>query len=156
MWPANAQEAAPAVEPIAPFVTTHHETQIKGQIVGYRAVVGETVMDNESGEPAATIFSTSYLKDGAGDERPVTFVFNGGPGASSSPLHLGVGPVLTVQSRDAGVTYDYSKPDALTANPDTVLDSTDLVFVDPVGTGYSRLLEGSDGGDCQPDSDLPT
>lgn len=146
IWSAGA-DAQTGPKAVRPFVTTHHQIEIAGEPLAYRALVGETVLENDDDVPAATIYSTAYLKDDAAAERPVTFLFNGGPGASSSPLHLGVGPLKTLQSRDAGSVYDETKPDGLAPNPDTILRWSDLVFIDPVGTGFSRLLDAGDGAD---------
>jgi carboxypeptidase C (cathepsin A) len=80
------------------------------------------------------MFSTAYVRTDAGAtaNRPVLFLFNGGPGASSSPLHLGIGPMRRPENDPAG---------SLVANPPSPIDAVDMVFVDPVGTGYTRLLK---------------
>ena len=89
-------------------------------------------------KPAAEIFSVSYVAKGDG-ERPVTFVFNGGPGASSAFLHMGaVGPQRVAFPADGTLP---PMPPRLVANEDSWLGFTDLVFVDPVGTGFSRVVE---------------
>jgi len=89
-------------------------------------------------KPAAEIFSVSYVADRDGD-RPVTFVFNGGPGASSAYLHIGaVGPVRVAFPPDGTLPR---LPPRLVSNEDSWLAFTDLVFVDPVGTGFSRVIE---------------
>jgi carboxypeptidase C (cathepsin A) len=118
--------------PAAPFVRTHHNGLFNGESIEFDALTGETVLLDENGQPATTVFSTAYIRTDVHDtaSRPVLFLFNGGPGASSSPLHLGVGPVRRPLSENG---------DALVANPSSVLDAADLVFVDPPGTGYSRL-----------------
>ena len=91
-------------------------------------------------KPAAEIFSVSYVADGDG-ERPVTFVFNGGPGASSAFLHMGaVGPRRVVFPADGTLP---PMPPRLVTNDDSWLAFTDLVFVDPVGTGFSRVVDDS-------------
>jgi carboxypeptidase C (cathepsin A) len=93
-------------------------------------------------KPAAEIFSVSYVADGGAD-RPVTFVFNGGPGASSAYLHMGaVGPLRVAFPADGTLPR---LPPRLILNEGSWLAFTDLVFVDPVGTGFSRVIE--DGGD---------
>lgn len=99
--------------------------------LAYRAMWSETVLEDDEGEPQATISATSYILENAGrkSRRPVTFLFNGGPGASSTPLHFSAfGP----RRRSEGIYVD---------NESTLLDVTDLVFIDPVGTGYSRELK---------------
>jgi carboxypeptidase C (cathepsin A) len=93
-------------------------------------------------KPSAEIFSVSYVADGAALERPVTFVFNGGPGASSAYLHVGaVGP-QRVDFLDDGTAPPM--PPRLVQNDESWLAFTDLVFVDPVGTGFSRIIEKDD------------
>jgi carboxypeptidase C (cathepsin A) len=92
-------------------------------------------------KPVAEIFSVAYVADG-GDDRPVTFVFNGGPGASSAYLHMGaVGPLRVAFARDGTLPRF---PPRLVANEESWLAFTDLVFVDPVGTGFSRVIQDDD------------
>lgn len=96
------------------------------------------------GPPDAEIFHVSYLAKGADPaKRPVTFVFNGGPGAASIYLHIAaLGPRVLQTAGDGSFP---PAPARLTDNPDSWLAFTDLVFIDPVGTGYSRMLPGPDG-----------
>ena len=112
-----------------PSVATSRHTGTFGDVrVAYTATVEEHLLAGRDGIPDASMISIAYVRDDIADRarRPVTFVFNGGPGSSSSPLHMsGLGPRLT-----AG--------DSTTPNPASVLDATDLVFIDPVGTGFSR------------------
>jgi carboxypeptidase C (cathepsin A) len=113
-----------------------------GTSVDYMAVAGDTFIRGKDGKPVATYFTTSYLKKDVDDpaERPVTFVFNGGPGSASMWLHMGVfGPRRVVVPSDPA--DDGAPPYTVIPNPETILDVTDLVFIDPVGTGYSRALE---------------
>lgn len=119
---------------------TRHESRIGGDRVRYTATAGETYISNLHGHPIARIFSFSYVKDGPRDPaRPVLFVFNGGPGSSSIWLHLGVmGPKRLVLDRE--VDPSNSPPFGLRDNPDSPLDVADLVFIDPVGTGYSQAI----------------
>ena len=118
--------------PAAPVVRTHHRGAFNGQELAFDVVTGETVLEDEDGRPATTVFSTAYVRTDVVDPtaRPVLFLFNGGPGASSSPLHLGIGPVR--RPVDDG-------DESLVPFPQSPLDVTDMVFVDPPGTGYSRL-----------------
>lgn len=134
--------AAGPVEPLpAPrrFVSRRTVT-VRGQRVAYTAIAGETYLYNRAGEPIGSIFAFSYLKDGPPDpKRPVMFVFNGGPGSSSLWLHLGVvGPRRVVLDREVNPTS--TAPFGLADNPDSLLDVADLVFIDPVGTGWSRVV----------------
>ena len=97
-------------------------------------------------KPAAEVFSVSYIAQGDGN-RPVTFVFNGGPGASSAFLHMGaVGPLRVAFPADGTLPQ---MPPGSWSNEDSWLAFTDLVFVDPVGTGFSRVIQddGKDGED---------
>ena len=97
-------------------------------------------------KPAAEIFSVSYVAHGD-DDRPVTFVFNGGPGASSAYLHMGaVGPLRVAFPADGTLPQ---LPARLVSNEESWLAFSDLVFVDPVGTGFSRVVESNsdDGAD---------
>lgn len=112
-----------------------------GQQVGYRAIAGETYITDEKGTPVASIFTTAYLKTDVDDTstRPVTFSYNGGPGGSSMWVHMGgFGPrriVVPDEPENAG-----APPYPIVDNPLSLLDVTDLVFIDPIGTGYSRTL----------------
>ena len=111
------------------------------EILNYTAIAGETILENEEGAQTASIFSISYIKEG-GDRpeiRPITFLFNGGPGSSAVWLHLGAfGPRRISLSNDP--VNPGSPPYELADNPNTLLRYSDLVFVDPVGTGFSRAL----------------
>ncbi|HEY1715574.1 MAG TPA: hypothetical protein VGG07_21905 [Solirubrobacteraceae bacterium] len=103
----------------------------------YTASAGWIVLRKKE-KPAAEIFSISYVAKGD-DERPVTFVFNGGPGASSAFLHMGaVGPLRVAFPADGRAPH---MPPRLVANAESWLAFTDLVLVDPVGTGFSRVIE---------------
>tara|TARA_R110000803_G_scaffold1275_3_gene4216 strand:- start:1607 stop:3151 length:1545 start_codon:yes stop_codon:yes gene_type:complete len=134
----KAQAAKPVPDPVM-FKTTHTGT-FGSEKVAYTVEAGETYIKDEDGEPAASLFTTSYIKDNAGAQRPVTFVFNGGPGSASVWLHLGLlGPKRAVVASDADAD-DGAAPYTLVDNPLSILDVTDLVFIDPVGTGYSRAI----------------
>jgi carboxypeptidase C (cathepsin A) len=112
-----------------------------GERVTYTATAGETHLKNDKGDPTASVFSTAYIRKPTGDaaRRPVAFVFNGGPGSASLWLHLGVfGPKRVVLPDDGGNAG--AAPYAFADNADSPLDVADLVFIDPVGTGYSRAL----------------
>ena len=134
------EKPAPIPEP-ASFVS-HHQIQNGGQLIRYQATASETYLKNKDGLPEASIWSTAYEKEGVSDPagRPVTFVFNGGPGSASVWLHMGLlGPTLV--SVDSEATQDDgAAPYGLGPNSEGVLDQTDLVFIDPVGTGYSRVV----------------
>ena len=117
---------------------TRHKGNFGGQSLGYTATAGETYLKDKDGKPTAAIFSTTYLKDNPEPNRPVTFLFNGGPGSGSLWLHMGAFGPKRVNIPDA--KDDGAPPYPITANPDSLLDVTDIVFIDPVGTGFSRAL----------------
>jgi len=119
-------------------IVTPHELKIRGKVLKYTVTTGMMPLKNETGETEANIFFMAYVADRPGglDTRPLMFSFNGGPGSSSVWLHLGtVGP-KRVKMREDGMMP--SPPYALVDNEHTWLDLTDVVFIDPVGTGFSR------------------
>lgn len=135
----KSEDAVPVPE--ARTFVTRHSGRFGGRAVRYTATAGETYLRNEKGEPVASIFSTAYLENEVRDPttRPVTFVFNGGPGSPAVWLHMGVfGPRVVQVPSDAG--DDGAPPYPLIDNALSMLDLTDLVFVDPVGTGFSRVI----------------
>jgi carboxypeptidase C (cathepsin A) len=131
------QERKPDHEPPAGAETRATWTG-RGSPIDYTATAKWLVLRKKE-KPAAEIFSVSYVADGDDASRPVTFVFNGGPGASSAYLHMGVvGPQRVDFPADGTLP---PMPPRLVANEDSWLAFTDLVFVDPVGTGFSRVIE---------------
>lgn len=113
--------------------------KIDGKDVNYVSTVGKLVLKNDKGEPRASVFYTSYTRENAGkvSERPVMFAFNGGPGSSAVWLHLGIlGPRRLDLPGDG--TQPLTPPARLIDNDQSILDVCDLVFIDPVSTGYSR------------------
>jgi carboxypeptidase C (cathepsin A) len=140
---AKSDEAKKAAKPVPEpkvFVTSH-SGRFGDETVAYTATAGETHLRDEDGKPKAAIFTFAYTKDGVNDpsSRPVTFVWNGGPGSSSVWLHMGaMGPRridVPSDASDAG-----PPPYKVEENSLALLDVTDLVFVDPVGTGFSRAV----------------
>jgi carboxypeptidase C (cathepsin A) len=134
---------AAAAQPAPRVAVTQHVTHIGGQAVSYTATVAESFLHDASGTPTASVITIAYVRDGVADpaRRPVIFAFNGGPGASSSPLHTqALGPMI----RSDGKLADRGEA-AFHENPFSPLDVADLVFIDPVGTGFSRPLPGHDG-----------
>jgi carboxypeptidase C (cathepsin A) len=135
---AQAQTAAPRA-----FITKRSGT-FNGQQAHYVATVGETILNDEAGAATASLFSTSYVREDANDKarRPVIFAFNGGPGASSTFLHMGaLGPKRVIYPAD--LNAEIAPPYELADNNYAPLDVADLVFIDPVETGYSRLTPGA-------------
>ncbi|MGH8415267.1 MAG: S10 family peptidase, partial [Gammaproteobacteria bacterium] len=118
---------------------TEHSLTISGQTLKYTATAGTLLVDNDAGKPIGSFFYVAYTRDGADlNRRPLTFLFNGGPGSSSIWLHMGsFGPVRVVTS-DAKVTPP--PPYDLVQNQYTLLDKSDLVFIDAIGTGFSRIV----------------
>ncbi len=113
-------------------------THVNGKTLRYTATVGTLPVRDDKGKTIAQVIFTAYTLDG-GHDRPVTFAFNGGPGASSVFLNFGaIGP-KHIKFGNEGDSP--STPATLKDNPGTWLGFTDMVFIDPVGTGYSRSLE---------------
>ncbi len=138
--PGEREEAPPVPEPKS-FITDHQILNGDRKIT-YRAVASERYLKDESGQPVASIWSVAYLGTGMENpgRRPVTFIFNGGPGSASVWLHMGLlGPQLVEVDSDAG-RDDGAAPYGLRENREGLLDMTDLVFIDPVGTGFSRVV----------------
>lgn len=125
--------------------TTEHTIDLaSGKSLGYTATAGTLALYDQSGEQTAAVFYTAYVaKSADASPRPLTFAFNGGPGAASAYLHLGlVGPkILQFGDRNDAATAQ------MRSNPQTWLEFTDLVMIDPVGTGWSRAAK-SDGSDA--------
>jgi carboxypeptidase C (cathepsin A) len=138
--PKEEKKTPPAPE--EKVVTSKHSLRIGGQEIKYTATAGTILLKLEDGTPKASIFYVAYTKDDVSDfgQRPITFSFNGGPGSSSVWLHLGAFGPRRVQMGDAGALLP--PPYKLVDNDASLLDVTDLVFIDPVSTGYSRAVPG--------------
>lgn len=120
--------------------TTSHTVKIDGKIIAYKALAGTMQLRNSENEPIALHGFTAYIREGTTDlkQRPITFVFNGGPGSSSIWLHMGVvGPRRAVVN-DPGFTP--AAPYTLEENGSSLIDVTDIVMMDPIGTGLSRAI----------------
>src|SRR5438132_12582356 len=135
------EEKKPPI-PEEKIVQTKHSLKIGGQEIKYTATAGTILLKLEDGTPKASIFYVAYTKDDVSDprHRPLTFSFNGGPGSSSVWLHLGLFGPRRVQMGDAGALLP--PPYKLVDNEYSLLDISDLVFSDPVSTGYSRAVPG--------------
>lgn len=133
-----------APTPEEKIVTTHHRITVGGTALAYTANTGTLLLKEEDGRPKASVFFVAYTKDGVQDvaRRPVTFTFNGGPGSSSVWLHLGAFGPRRVVMDDEGLAA--APPYRLADNAESLLDVTDLVFIDPVSTGFSRAVPGED------------
>ncbi|MBL4802373.1 MAG: hypothetical protein JKY45_10810 [Emcibacter sp.] len=127
--------------PVGRHFESQHQAKIGGKDISYKAIVEETFLTDNSGKPAASIVSFSYIRTDIpkNTNRPVIFVFNGGPGSSSIWLHMGlVGPRRVSFGDD--VKPETVPPFQLADNPDSPLDKADIVLFDPPGTGFSRIL----------------
>ncbi len=121
--------------------TTKHSAHIGGQQINYTATAATYNIKADDGSPKATFFYVSYTKDDVPDvsKRPVSFVYNGGPGSASSYTHMGLGPKRIVLTDDG---HGMPAPYSIIENGDSFLDATDLVFVDAISTGFSRPVPG--------------
>jgi carboxypeptidase C (cathepsin A) len=136
----SATTDRPVPEP--KMFTSEHQINLQGTTINYQVMSGEMHLKNDKGEPAASLWSTSYLAKGVNDpsRRPVIFIFNGGPGSASVWLHMGLfGPQL-VQVNSEASEDDGGAPYPLRTNEGCLLDLADLVFIDPVGTGFSQVF----------------
>lgn len=126
---------------------TKHTARIEGKAINYTATAGTIVLKNEKNESIAIFGFTAYTKDGETDDskRPVTFAYNGGPGSSSMWLHLGALGPRRVSVNDPGITPP--APYKLEDNEHSIVDVTDLVMIDPVGTGLSHPIGKATGKD---------
>lgn len=140
---AKGEAAAPKkAEPVVPKETssvTHHQVTIGGQDVSYTATAG-TLLIRKGDDAVASMFYVAYARDGvkAMERRPVTFFYNGGPGSASLWLHMGSFGPRIVETANAQATGP--APFRVVANANSLLDRTDLVFIDAVSTGYSNVV----------------
>ncbi|MBV9812233.1 MAG: hypothetical protein JO326_05745, partial [Acetobacteraceae bacterium] len=137
---------APATQPerLSPVSVTHHTvTLANGRTLAFTATVAPWRTTNSEGHEEYEIVTTAYTLDGVDPAtRPVTFAFNGGPGSASAWLQLGMlGPWRVAMDGDANAPSASATP---LPNPQTWLEWTDLVFIDPVGTGFSHFVDTSD------------
>lgn len=139
------------VEPVDQLVETKHSITIGGKNIDYTVTTGTLILKEETSDrdkesekvkPKAAFFFVAYTRDGIEDKtrRPITFAFNGGPGSSSVWLHLGVVGPRRVYLTEEG--FMPQPPFKLVDNEFSLLDVSDLVFIDPVSTGFSRPAEG--------------
>ena len=135
----------------------HHEFELKSSVRNLKyAVDADWMVLRKDEEPTAEMFFTAYIeKDADRSKRPITFVFNGGPGAASAYLHVGALGPKRVHIEDNGSLP--APPVHLVDNKDSWLEFTDLVFIDPIGTGFSRVIKKKDAtsgkGETPPKSD---
>src|SRR5271163_387999 len=138
--PADATPPAAAAAPKEESSVTDHTIRIGGQTIPYKATAATILLKNEKDEPTALIYFTAYTRSDVKDlsQRPVAFLYNGGPGSSSLWVHMGsFGPRrAVVADAEASPAGPYKMND----NSYSLLDKSDLVFIDPVGTGFSHAV----------------
>ena len=139
-------KAKPEPTPEPKSSKTQHEISIDGRTLRYSATAGWLIMKDDKDKPIARFGYTAYTQDGVDDlhRRPITFAYNGGPGSSSIWLHMGILGPRRVVLNDAGFT---PPPSTSIENKFTPLDVTDIVMIDPVGTGFSKPLGEAKGAD---------
>ncbi len=126
--------------PIDTTVVTNHSVNIRGNNINYTAQTGTQPVWNEMGEPVASLFYTYYKRSDVknNENRPLVISFNGGPGSASVWMHLAYTGPRVLKIDDEGFPV---QPYGIKANPHSILDIADIVYVNPVNTGYSRLIE---------------
>ncbi len=137
--PAQEVRRGPALEEKSSV--THHSARIGGQQINYTATAANYVIKSDDGAPKASFFFVSYTKDGVTDfaKRPISFVYNGGPGSGSLFTHMGLGPKRILLTDDG---HGMPAPYSIVENGDSFLDASDLTFIDAISTGYSRPAPG--------------
>ncbi len=136
--------AQKVVLPIDTVIATAHTVNIKGVAINYLAKTGTLPVYNETGEPVASLFFTYYERTGVKEtaKRPIVFSFNGGPGSASVWMHIAYTGPKVLNIDDEGYPI---QPYGVKDNPHSILDVADIVFVDPVNTGYSRMVPDKEG-----------
>jgi carboxypeptidase C (cathepsin A) len=140
----EAAKAAPKAPPEEKSSVTHHVLTLDSKRYPYTATAANLLLKDDDGTVKASLFYIAYTLEGVKDpaDRPVTFSFNGGPGAASLWVHMGAFGPKKVERTDEGMGLP--PPGRLVDNESSILDVTDLVFIDPVSTGYSRPAPGQD------------
>jgi carboxypeptidase C (cathepsin A) len=136
--PAAAEAPKTADMPDEKPSVTHHKITVRGKTLQYIATAGRMPIKNEQGRTEAQMFYVAYTLDNPGPKRPLTVAFNGGPGSATVWLHMGCFAPKRVKMQPNG--FMPAPPFELEDNQNTILDKTDLVFVDAIGTGYSRAV----------------
>src|SRR5690606_33704517 len=126
--------------PVDTIVSTTHSVSINGKTINYTAETGTQPVWNEAGEPVASLFYTYYKRNGIvnTENRPPVISINGGPGSAAVWMHLAYTGPRVLKIDDEGFPV---QPYGVKANPHSILDIADIVYVNPVNTGYSRLIE---------------
>jgi carboxypeptidase C (cathepsin A) len=129
----------PPIPQLTPDAVTHHTLVLDGRTLAYTARAGTITLRNQTDQPTARVFYTAFTLDGASPtNRPVTFFYNGGPGSSTIWLRMGSFAPMRVQTADGAVTP--GPPFTLAPNKFSLLDKTDMVFIDMPGSGYGRII----------------
>ncbi|GAA4971125.1 S10 family peptidase [Algibacter aquimarinus] len=130
--------------PTDTMVVTNHNTTIKGVSMSYKATTGMQPVWDTNGKPIATLYYTYYERNNVKDRanRPLIISFNGGPGSASVWMHIAYTGPKVLKIDDEGYPV---QPYGVRSNPNSILDVADIVFVNPVNTGYSRMIEDKDG-----------
>jgi carboxypeptidase C (cathepsin A) len=141
----KAKSEAPA--PKEESSVTDHKIRIDGKSISYQATASTILLKDNKDLPTALIYSTAYTRNDVKDlsRRPIAFIYNGGPGSASIWLHIGAFGPKRVVTNDAAATPP--APYGIVENECTLLDKADLVFIDPVGTGFSRAVGDAEGKD---------
>lgn len=143
--PANAAAAdrdttKPTPVPSEQSAVTDHSLRVGGQLVAYRATAATMLLKNDKDESIGVLYYTAYTRTGPGtgdpSQRPIAFIYNGGPGSASAWLHMGAFGPRRVVTSDAAFTPP--PPYQVVDNPSSLIDVTDMVFIDPIGTGFSK------------------
>src|SRR5437667_8527034 len=130
--------AKPTPIPNEQSSATDHSIRIGNQLVPYRATAATMLLKNDKDESIGVLYYTAYTRTDAKDasQRPISFIYNGGPGSASAWLHMGAFGPRRVVTTDAAPTPP--PPYQMVDNPNSLIDVTDLVFIDPIGTGFSK------------------
>jgi carboxypeptidase C (cathepsin A) len=130
--------AKPTPIPNEQSSVTDHTIRIGGQLVPYRATAATMLLKNEKDEAIGALYYTAYTRTDAKDaaQRPISFIYNGGPGSASAWLHMGAFGPRRVVTTDAAFTPP--PPYQIVDNTSSLIDVTDMVFIDPIGTGFSK------------------
>jgi carboxypeptidase C (cathepsin A) len=137
--PAATHKKKPVIPPATPDAVTHHVANVGGQSIPYTARAGTVTLRNDKEQITARMFYVAYTKDGGSpNKRPVTFFYNGGPGSSTIWLHMASFSPIRVITTNGAPTGP--PPFKLANNSSSLLDKTDMVFIDAPNTGYSRVL----------------
>src|SRR5579862_618912 len=137
----NQNERFPAPPAVEKLEKTSHSIQLNSRTINYTATAGTLLLKKADGKPSASMFFVAYTEDDADKAtRPITFAFNGGPGSASIWLHMGaLGPKRVVLGPNG---QQPPPPYRLVDNEDCIIAFSDVVFIDPVTTGYSRNAPG--------------